>query len=92
MNSMRISHFRRHTEGYTGQKKNAYRTFKISYTIHDQYLKTVRHLIETKFDDGMSAADLTQFVRGELYFHLDSLLSIVTSTTVEDLPAISEFV
>jgi hypothetical protein len=33
-NAPRIGPFRRHTEGYTGQKKNAYRDFKMSITEH----------------------------------------------------------
>ena len=33
-NAPRIGPFRKHTEGYTGQKKNAYRDFKMSITEH----------------------------------------------------------
>jgi len=39
-----------------------------------------------------SAYKLTQFLRGELYFYVDSLISIFTSTTPEDLPGIFDFV
>lgn len=38
-----------------------------------------------------NAVGLTQFVRGQLYFHIDSLISLFSSTTSEDIPAIFEF-
>jgi hypothetical protein len=32
-----------------------------------------------------------QFIRGELYFYVDSLISLVAPTSFEDLPGIFEF-
>ena len=55
-------------------------------------MKTLKTLVDTKFDNGMNAIELTQFVRGKLYFHLDSLLSLSNSTCEDDLPSIFEFV
>ena len=55
-------------------------------------MKTLRTLIDTKFDNGMSPMELTQFVRGKLYFHLDSLLSLSNTTCEDDLPSIFEFI
>lgn len=55
-------------------------------------MKILRTLIDTKFDNGMGPIELTQFVRGRLYFHLDSLMSLSNSTCEDDLPSIFEFV
>jgi len=44
-NSQKLAPFRRHTEGYTGQKKTAFRDFKISYA----YQKQVRIVISYNF-------------------------------------------
>lgn len=85
-NSLKINFFRKYSEGYTGQKKNALRKFQINYTTQDEYMKRVKNLVESRFQNQMSAQELTQFVRGKLYFHLDSLLSLSNSTCEDDLP------
>ena len=53
-------------------------------------LQKVQDIIARDFKVFETPRDLTQFVRGELYFYVDSLLSML-STTVEDLPSIFEF-
>jgi hypothetical protein len=56
-------------------------------------LKQIQELINQEFrgihDTGYK---LTQFIRGELYFQVDSLISLFANTTTEDLPAIFDFI
>ena len=54
-------------------------------------LKLVKETIEKDFTNFESPYTLTQFIRGELYFYIDSLISLFTSTNSEDIPAIFEF-
>lgn len=51
----------------------------------------VKQIMESDFKCFNSPNELTQFIRGELYFYIDSLISLYTSTTSDDLVAILEF-
>lgn len=53
--------------------------------------KQVQETIEQEFRNFSSPHKLTQYIRGELYFYVDSLISLFNQTTSEDLPAIFEF-
>ena len=48
----------------------------------------VKEIIQSDFRCFDSPHKFTQFIRGELYFYIDSLISLFNSTTAEDLPAI----
>ena len=48
-------------------------------------------MLSTKFTCFASAHECTQFIRGELYFYLDSLLTMEIAISPTDLPAIIEF-
>jgi len=52
----------------------------------------VRLILDSKFTCFTSAHECTQFIRGELYFYLDSLLTLHMSIEPSDLPGIVEFV
>lgn len=52
----------------------------------------VQEIIKKDFKCYELPRDLTQFVRGELYFYVDSLMSIFQSSSVEEVPAIFEFI
>lgn len=52
----------------------------------------MQHILESKFTCFASAHEITQFIRGELYFHLDSLFTLEHALQSVDLPAISEFI
>lgn len=57
-----------------------------------QMTKKVRDLTETQFRYFETAHDFTQFVRGELYMFIDSILTLFNVISADDLPAIFEFV
>ena len=52
----------------------------------------VKEITTSDFRCFNSAYECTQFIRGELFFYIDSLLTLHTTTTREDLPAILDFV
>lgn len=53
--------------------------------------KRIRQIMESNFLHFGSAYECTQFLRGELYFYVDSLLTLPLLITSEDLPAILNF-
>ena len=52
----------------------------------------VNEIISSDFRCFKSAYECTQFIRGELFFYVDSLLTLHSQTTREDLPAILDFI
>ena len=78
ISSARIAPFRKMTVGYTGQVRQAYRDFK--YTKEQKYKVEagVKEIMASSF----TVADpfkYTQFVRGELFFYVDSLLTSINT-------------
>jgi hypothetical protein len=53
----------------------------------------VDEIIEKEFSQGTfsSGSDATQFIRGQLYIYIDSLLTLFQSTTADDLQIILDF-
>ena len=54
--------------------------------------RKVNEIVESKFTCFEDAQACTQFIRGELYFYLDSLLTMPTQFDASDLPGIIDFV
>ncbi len=52
----------------------------------------VNEIIASDFRCFNSAYECTQFIRGELFFYVDSLLTLQSQTTREDLLAILDFI
>ncbi len=89
--STKIAPFRTYTTGYTGQVSGALRDFKFNQTYLSLLENKINEVISTDFRCFSSAYECTQFIRGELYFYTDSLLTLQNQTTREDLPAIFNF-
>ena len=51
----------------------------------------MKEIIKSNFKYFESAYEFNQYLRGELFFYIDSLLSIFSSITHDDLPQISGF-
>ena len=84
--------FRSQTLGYTGQRKSAFRDFKLNQAQQIIIEKKVQRILDSKFTCFTSAHECTQFIRGELYFHLDSLITLEHAINAQDLPTIAEFI
>jgi len=80
--SSKIAPFRTHTVGYTGQVKQAYRDFLITPTYMAILEKRIREIITSNFLCFQSGYECTQFLRGELFQYVDSLLTLYDKTTV----------
>ena len=89
--SSRIAAFRKYTIGYTGQTKIALREFDLNYAYNVTMLNRVRRVIESDFLCFNDATECTQFIRGEIYFYFDSLISLVNEATQNDVEMIYEF-
>jgi hypothetical protein len=74
--SPKIAPFRTHTFGYTGQSKTTYRDFKITATYMAHMEKRVKEVMDSNFMGFSNAYECTQFIRGELYYYVDSLLTL----------------
>ncbi len=74
--SSKLAPFRRMSAGYTGQLKQAYREFKYSVTEKKHVEEELKKIIDAGFviDDPVK---YTQFVRGEAFFYVDSLLTML---------------
>ncbi len=75
LTSPRLALFRRCTSGYTGQERQAYRPFKFSPEKHAQYELRLQQILANE-GTVESAEEFTQFLRGELFFYVDSLLTL----------------
>ena len=88
----KIAPFRSHSHGYTGQQKVALRTgWVLNQTTFVMLETKLKEIIQSKFTCFESAHACTQFIRGELYVFVDSILTIYSNITSNDLPAIVEF-
>jgi hypothetical protein len=88
----KIAPFRSYSRGYTGQQKVALRTgWSLNQTTFVMLETKIKEVIQSKFTCFESANACTQFIRGELYIFVDSILSLYTNITSNDLPAIVEF-
>ena len=90
--SAKILPFRRMTVGYTGQPKQAYREFKYDKETKERVEKELRKIMS----DGFVVSDpvrYTQFVRGETFFFVDSLLTMLQTAppSKAELQQILEF-
>jgi hypothetical protein len=75
--SSRIAAFRKYTQGYTGQSKMALREFDMNYAYQVTMLNRIQRVIESNFLCFNDATECSQFIRGEVYLHLDSLVTLV---------------
>ena len=87
-NSNKIAPFRSHTRGYSGQAKGAYRDWKLNLAHQSHIESRVKEVIQTKFLCFESAHECTQFIRGELYFYLDSILTLFSHQRADELPLV----
>ncbi|CAD8174555.1 unnamed protein product [Paramecium pentaurelia] len=71
----RVVYFRSHTELYTGAQKSAVREFYIAKEVDhiQQVIEKMQKLIVSDFAN-VEAQDVCQFVRGELYLLIDSVM------------------
>jgi len=90
-NHQKMAPFRSHTVGYTGQAKNAYREFKLTPTYMSLMQNKIEAIIDSKFQCFASAYECTQFIRGELFFYIDSFTTLFQQTTSDDMPALIDF-
>ena len=84
--------FRSHSSGYTGQTKSAYRDFKMNPAYHANVTKRINDVIQSEFTCFDSAYECTQFIRGELYYYVDSMVTLLNVISSDDLPVIIDLV
>jgi len=89
--SSRIAAFRKYTQGYTGQSKMALREFDMNYAYQVTMLNKIKRVIESNFLCFNDATECTHFIRGEVYLHLDSLVTLVREPSQTDMQQIFEF-
>jgi hypothetical protein len=59
LSSSRIAHFRKHTNGYTGQQKVAIREFNLNYAYQVTLLNQIKRVLESEFRCFESATQCT---------------------------------
>lgn len=82
--------FRKFSRGYTGQVKNAYREFEFDPIILESFSAKVDELINSDFGED-DAYKFTQFIRGKLFFYIDSLLTLQKGADKKAFPNIVKF-
>ena len=88
----RVAPFRKHSIGYTGQAKQAYRSFKYYADTKTEHEAKLLELIK----DPLSIKDpieYNQLFRGTIFFYIDSILTLinVAKLTRESIKEILEF-
>ena len=91
ISSQRLSPFRLHTDGYTGQPRSAYRDFRIEPEYHNLILSKMQEMRETQFDSLKTASEVNQFLRGEWFFYVDSIISITHHLQRQELQLVYSF-
>lgn len=95
--SKRLAPFRLHSVGYTGQTSQPYRQFTYSRRLNSDKQAVILKIIESSLDSSilnMTPFTFTQVVRGDLFIHADSLLSLsyIYDPIPEDLQDIYAFI
>ena len=75
-NSTKIAPFRTHSLGYTGQQKSAFRDFKFNPSYMALLSNRCREIIDSEFKCFQRPYEITQFLRGEFFYYVDSLLTM----------------
>lgn len=89
----KIAPFRSHCKGYSGQNKVALRPgWTLNQTTLVMLETKIKEIVDSKFTCFESAHACTQFVRGELFIFVDSILSLSQCLTSNDLPSVIEFI
>lgn len=91
LTSNKIAPFRYFTTWYTGQVGSAYRDFHFNFVLNEKFKKELKDILENGFEILETPRKVTQYIRGDLYFYVDSMLSLFLNTTVDELPMIYEF-
>ena len=89
--SDKIAPFRYFTTNYTGQVISAYRDFHFNSALNEKFKKELKDILENGFEVLETPRKVTQYIRGELYFYVDSMLSLHLNTTTRELPKIYDF-
>ena len=58
--------------------------------LHEKYIHSVKEIYESNFQCFESAKEVNQFLWGELYFYIDSMISITMHLNKSDYPMIYE--
>ena len=93
INSIKIAPFRKMTTGYTGQIVRPFREFFYKKDVKEEIEAKMKDILEKNFEI-KDPVIFTQFVRGDLFFFLDSLLSMLDLCTPSDdaIKEILEFI
>ena len=70
---------------------SAYRDFHFNYALHEKYKKELEAIYINGFEVLETPRRVTQFLRGELYIYVDSILSLFLNISTQELPAYYEF-
>lgn len=87
----RLAPFRKYTQGYTGQRNVALREFTLNYTYQVTLLNKMEQITSSGFRCFADPMQCTQFIRGELYLHFDSLITLPTYAKQADIEQIFVF-
>jgi hypothetical protein len=91
LSSDKIAPFRFITNGYTGQRLSAYRDFHFNEVLHKKFVKELEEIWINGFEVLETPRKVTQYIRGELYFYVDSMLSLFLNTSVAELSIYYQF-
>lgn len=78
--SGKIAPFRFCTVNYTGQNFSAYRDFHYNFDLHEKYKKELSEILSKGFEVLETPRKVNQYLRGELYLYVDSILSLYLNT------------
>ena len=71
----KVDHFRKFTKGYTGQKQTAYRTLNFQKEEFTDFKNLVKETKEKKYVNLKDATEITQIIRGKLFYKLDFFMT-----------------
>ena len=71
-----VGAFRSHSVGYTGQPKIPFREFKFSESECELFANKLKDFIKLNFKVKDTSMEITQFLRGKLFFYIDSILTL----------------
>jgi hypothetical protein len=91
LKSSKIAPFRYFTTCYTGQNVSAYRDFHFNPEVHKRFIKELEDIYIKGFEVLGTPRRVNQYLRGELYLYVDSILTLFLNTTERELGIYYEF-
>jgi len=83
--SRKITHFRRFSQGYTGQKSTAYRLYNFNHEDFLEIKNLIQEIKNKKFENLEDPLQITQILRGKIFTFIDIFMTCNLTKSNQDI-------